>query len=83
MYFYFCFPCLFLFCFVFSRAAPAACGGSQARGLIGAVAAGLRHSHSNSGSELRLRPTAELTATALAPYPTARGQGLNLPPPGS
>ena len=32
--------------------APAgACGGSQARGLIGAVAAGLRQSHSNSGSE--------------------------------
>ena len=31
-----------LFClFAFSRAAPAAYGGSQARGLIGAVAAGL------------------------------------------
>ena len=33
---------LFYFClFAFSRAAPAAYGGSQARGLIGAVAAGL------------------------------------------
>ena len=35
----------FIFClFVFSGAAPVAYGGSQARGLIGAVAAGLRHS---------------------------------------
>ena len=33
--------------FAFSRAAPAACGGSQSRGLIGAVADGLRQSHSN------------------------------------
>ena len=30
-------------------------GGSQARGLIGATAAGLRHSHSNSGSDSCLR----------------------------
>ena len=35
-------------------AAPAAYGGSQARGLIRAVATGLYHSHSNAGSELRL-----------------------------
>ena len=41
---------VFLF-FVFSRATPAAYGGSLARGLIGAVAAGLRQSHSNAGSE--------------------------------
>ena len=33
------------------RAAPAAYGGSQAKGLIGAAAAGLRHCHSNAGSE--------------------------------
>ena len=33
------------------RAALAACGGSQARGRIRAIAAGLRHSHSNAGSE--------------------------------
>ena len=32
-------------------------GGSQARGRIGAVAAGLRHSHSNAGSEPHLQPT--------------------------
>jgi len=37
-------------------------GGSQARGLIGAVANGLRHSHSNLGSELSLQPTPQLTA---------------------
>ena len=49
--------------FAFSRAAPAAYGGSQARGLIGAVATGLRQSHSNTGSEPRLRPTPQLTAT--------------------
>ena len=33
------------------RAAPGACGGSQARDGIGAVAAGLHHSHSNARSE--------------------------------
>ena len=44
----------FLFVFGFSRAAPVAYGGSQARGLIGAVAPSLYQSHSNSGSELRL-----------------------------
>ena len=49
--------------FAFSRAAPAAYGGSQARGPIRAVATGLHHSHSNSGSEPRLRPTPQLTAT--------------------
>ena len=54
----FVFVCLF----VFSYAAPAAYGGSQARGLIGAVAAGLHHSHSNAGSKPRLWPTPQLTA---------------------
>ena len=43
-----------------SWAAPAAYGGSQARGRIGAVATGLRQSHSNAGSELRLQPTPQL-----------------------
>ena len=39
---------VFLFClFAISWAAPAAYGGSQARDQIGAVAAGLHHSHSN------------------------------------
>ena len=53
------------FClFAFSRAAPAAYGGSQARGLIRAVAAGLHQSHSNVGvgSEPHLRPTPPLMA---------------------
>uniref|UniRef100_A0A8D0W5M5 Microfibril associated protein 2 n=1 Tax=Sus scrofa TaxID=9823 RepID=A0A8D0W5M5_PIG len=42
------------FFFHLFRAAPVAYGGSQARGRIRAVAAGLRHNHSNSGSELHL-----------------------------
>lgn len=41
---------------------PWACGGSQARSLIGAVATGLRHSHSNVGSKPCLRPTPQLIA---------------------
>ena len=43
-------PNSFFFCLVFClyRAIPAAYGGSQARGLIGAAAAGPHHSHSNS-----------------------------------
>ena len=52
----------FYFFLVFSRAAPMAHGGSQARGLIGAVAAGLRHSNSNEGSKQHVRPTPQLTA---------------------
>src|SRR5512147_1919320 len=45
-----------------SWAAPAAYGGSQARGRIRAVATGLRQSHSNAGSEPRLQPILQLTA---------------------
>ena len=42
---------------------PQQYGGSQAWGLIGAVANGLYHSsHSNVGSELSLRPTPQLMA---------------------
>ena len=51
-----------VFIFLF-RTSPVAYGGSEARGQIGAVAAGLRHSHSNAGSEPRLRPTPQLMAT--------------------
>ena len=55
---------IIIFClFAFSRAAPVACGGSQARGRIGAVATSLHHSHSDARSEPRLRPTPQLTAT--------------------
>ena len=54
----------FIFClFVNSWATPPAYGGSQARGLIGTVAASLRQSHSNMESEPCLRPTPQLTAT--------------------
>ena len=42
------------FFFPFLGQLPAAYGGSQARGLIEAIAASLHHSHSNSGSEPRL-----------------------------
>ena len=41
---------LFFFCFLLFRAPPVAYGGSQARGRIGARAAGLHYSHSNTGS---------------------------------
>ena len=47
------FVCVCVF-FAISWAAPMAYGGSHARGLIGAVAAGLHHIHSNVGSKLRL-----------------------------
>ena len=54
---------LFIGLFAVFWAAPAAYGGSQARGQIGAVAASLRQSHSNAGSEPHLQPTPQLTAT--------------------
>ena len=50
--------------------------GSQARGLIGAVATSLRQSHSNSGSEPHLRSTPQFTATP-DPQPTEQGRGSN------
>ena len=59
------FFCLFV-CLVFfaiSWAAPTAHGGSQARGVIGAVAAGPRQSHSNARSEPHLQAKPQLTAT--------------------
>ena len=37
-------------------------GGSQAKGQIRAVAAGLPLSHSNTGAELSLQPTPQLMA---------------------
>ena len=50
-----CFKDLFIYIFIvfsaISWAAPAAYGGSQARGLIQTVAASLYQSHSNVGSE--------------------------------
>ena len=52
---------VFGFFSAFSRAVAVAYGGSQARGLIRAVATGLRHS--NAGSKPNLQPTPQLTAT--------------------
>ena len=54
------FVCLFWFglvWFVLFRATPIACGGSQARGRIGAAAPGLCHSHGTTRSEPYLWPT--------------------------
>ena len=50
----------FVLVFALFRAAPAAYGGSQARGQMGATAAGL--CHSNARYELYLQPTPQLTA---------------------
>ena len=50
-----------IFFFLF-MAAPMAYRGSQARGLIEAIASGLGHSHSNARSELHLLSTTQLTA---------------------
>ena len=71
---------IYLFClFVLFKAASAAYGGSQAKGRMGAAAAGLHQSHSNTGSEPYLRPTPQLMAM-LNPYPLieARDRTLNL-----
>ena len=43
-------PCFFFF-FLLFRAAPKACGGSQAMGPVGATAASLHHSHSSTRFE--------------------------------
>ena len=46
-----------IFHFLLLRAAPIACGGSQARRHIGATAVGLHHSYSKGRSEPYLWPT--------------------------
>ena len=48
---------IYLFIFAISWAALATYGDSQARRLIGAVAASLCQSHSSAGSKPRLQPT--------------------------
>ena len=63
MVFFVCLFCFVFGLFAFSRAAPTAYGGSQARDRIGAVAAGLCQSHSNTRSEPYLRPAPQLRAT--------------------
>ena len=70
---------LFGFFAFFSRAAPEACGGSQARGQIRAVATGLHQSHSNTGSEPLLQPTPQVMATLiLNPLSKARVRTPNI-----
>ena len=54
--------CCCCYLFAISWATPTAYAGSQARGLIRAVASGLRQSHSNTGSQPHLQPTPQLTA---------------------
>ena len=72
---------LFYECPHFFGATPVAYGGSQARGRVGAAAAGLHHSHSNTGSEPCLQSMLQLVASP-DPYPTERDQGLNPHPHG-
>ena len=54
-------------------------GSSQARGQMGATAAGVHHNHSNVESKLPLRSTPQLKAMP-DPQPTKRGQGSNTYP---
>ena len=70
-------PAFFFCLFAFSRAAPMACGDSQARGPIGAAATRLHQSHSIVGSKPRLQPTPQLSARELNPLNKARNQTCN------
>ena len=56
------YPPFFFGLFAILGAAPVAYGGSQARGLIRAIATSLRQSRSNLGSEPHLQPTPQLMA---------------------
>ena len=51
-----------MYFFCLSGAIPTAYGSSQARGPIGAVSAGLCHSHSNSRTEPRATSATHATA---------------------
>ena len=53
---------LFIYFFCLLRASPVAYGSSGAKDPIGAVAAGVHHSHSNATSEPYLRPMLQLAA---------------------
>ena len=71
----------FFFFFLLFRATLAAYGGSQARGPIRTIAAGLCHIHSNARSKPCLQPTPQFTGTP-DPQPTEQGQGSNPRPHG-
>ena len=57
-------------CVCLFRATPAACGSSQARGQIRAVATILCHSHSNTGSKSAIYTTAHSNAGSLTHWAT-------------
>ena len=61
------------FFFFLFRASPTAYESSQARGQMGATAAGLRRSQRNLGSELHLQPTPQLMGT-LDAQPTSEAR---------
>ena len=63
--FFFFFFFFFFFVFCLFRAAPMAYGVSQARGLIGAAAASLHHSHTRSESPSATYTTAHGNARSL------------------
>ena len=70
---------LFIYLFIvfcLFRVTPAGYGGSQAGGLIGAVAAGLGHSHSNA--RIWAMSATYTAACGSARSLTQLGQGLNL-----
>ena len=83
-YYFILFYFILLFYFHLFKAVPTAHGGSQARGGIRAVAAGLRHSHSNSRFQAASAAytTGHSKRQILNPLSEARDQGLNLHPPG-
>ena len=64
------------FFFLLFKATSMEYGSSQARDKIGAIAAGLCHSHSNMGSKPHLWPIPQLTAMP-DPWPTKGSQGSN------
>ena len=72
----FTFKYLFMYLFLLLRATRTARGRSQARGHIGATAAGLHHSHRNAGSlTRRARPRIESASAQLfARFVTAEPQ---------
>ena len=77
LFFYLLIFLFFAFCLF--RATPMAYGSSQARGPIGAIAAGLHHSHSHVRSEPHLRSTPQIMVTPiLNPLSEARDGTHNL-----
>ena len=71
---------IYLFLLLFLKATPEAYGSFQERGLIRAIAAGLRHSPRNTRSEPHLQPTPHSSRQCqiLNPLSEARDQTFNL-----